>query len=86
MAPLAKAVCLRDVLQLLPGVDSNPDNLVLAGRFIGSSHLVLCRIEIGSGAFRGKMRIAVRSNSAKLSKGLSLVLTSVAGETTNIAA
>ncbi|CAD7956502.1 unnamed protein product [Amoebophrya sp. A25] len=77
LAPLARAVCLRDVLKLLPGVDSNPDNLVLAGQFSaagGARHVALCRVEIGSGAFRGKARIALRSTSQKLSKGLSLVL------------
>ncbi|CAD7922493.1 unnamed protein product [Amoebophrya sp. A120] len=76
LAPLAKAVCLGDVLKLLPGVDSNPDNLVLAAKFSSDTvlNLLVCRVEIGSGAFRGKARVACRSNNSKLSKAVCTLL------------
>eukprot|EP00392_Amoebophrya_sp_AT5.2_P012625 g12732.t1 len=83
LAPLARAACLDDVLKLLPGVDTNPDNLVLASRFSSDTalNLIVCRVEIGSGAFRGKARIACRSNSPKLAKGICHILQNQIGAT-----
>merc|ERR1712196_433868 len=88
LAPIAKCVTLSNALQLLPGIDSNPDNLVLAGQFDGSdrSFIALCRVEIGSGAFKGKCRIAVRSSHVKLSPGLSRVIALAIGGGRNEAA
>ena len=82
---LAKAVCLGDVLKLCPGIDSNPDNLILCGRIRNerSHHLLLARVEIGSGVFKGKVRIACRSSSGALAKSVAASLMGVVGPTAN---
>ncbi|CEM32104.1 unnamed protein product [Vitrella brassicaformis CCMP3155] len=79
---LARCVQLGGALELLTGLDANPDNLVLAGVFAsresGVEHVkpafapsvVLTRIELGTGRHRGKIRIAVRSDSHLLAQAV----------------
>jgi len=78
VAALVKTLTLGNALQLLLAADPNPDNIVLTGEFLipknNESYKCLCRVEVGSGAFRGKARVAVRSNSPKLSVGVAQVL------------
>lgn len=85
LAPFAKACCLGDALKLVPGIDTNPDNLVLSGRWNGETEVqvVLCRVEIGTGAFRGKVRIATRSSSGKLSKAVCGIMSTNIAEAAN---
>jgi len=66
---LAKCVTLGNALKLLVGVDPSPDNFVLAGSFAGDfPSTVLVRLEVGTGSFKGKARIAIRSDSVALAR------------------
>lgn len=66
---LAKCATLGNALKLLVGVDPSPDNFVLAGLFPGDfPSTVLVRLEVGTGSFKGKARIAVRSDSVSLAR------------------
>eukprot|EP00397_Hematodinium_sp_SG-2012_P030712 GEMP01032549.1.p1 GENE.GEMP01032549.1~~GEMP01032549.1.p1 ORF type:complete len:508 (+),score=65.07 GEMP01032549.1:405-1928(+) len=71
LASLAKCVTLGGALRLLVGVDGNPDNFVLCGQWPGDfPYTLLMRVEIGTGSFKGKTRLAVRSDSSSLAQAV----------------
>jgi len=71
LSSLVKCVTLGGALKLLVGVDPNPDNFVLAGRWPGDCPAtVLMRVEVGSGVFEGKTRLACRSDSPALAQAI----------------
>jgi len=97
---IARSIVFGGALQLLHGLDQNPDNFVLAGQFAhrptsvpdrstafsftetslsddtfgvsGSQDrgLSLVRVEVGSGRFSGKVRVAVRSSDRLVAQAI----------------
>lgn len=81
LAQIARVATLGTALSLHHQIDEQPDNLVLVGQFPSDSvdgircatipeALALVRIEVGTGQFAGKARIAVRSNDPTVANAL----------------
>eukprot|EP01069_Polyplicarium_translucidae_P008903 Polyplicarium_translucidae@DN3270_c0_g1_i6.p1 len=78
---VARHFQLGGALLLHHGIDSKPDNMVAVGAFPPSKadpnitlSLVIVRLEIGCGRFRGKARLSARSDSAVLSQSICALL------------
>lgn len=74
LSSLARAVC-GPGLGFLTGIDTNPRNIVAAGRWAGPPlqglmPIVLVRLELGQGEAAGKLRLAVRSEHTPLALGV----------------
>ncbi|KAF8822107.1 adaptin c-terminal domain-containing protein [Cardiosporidium cionae] len=87
---IAEAADLGGRLAICPSVDPKAENIILFGSFpflnrekssnsIIPSHVAI-RIETGSGRFRGKARLTIRSENRKLSVGLRKILQLVLGD------
>eukprot|EP01056_Protomagalhaensia_sp_Gyna25_P001226 Protomagalhaensia_sp_Gyna_25__1225@NODE_160_length_4733_cov_8_648487_g125_i0_p1_GENE_NODE_160_length_4733_cov_8_648487_g125_i0NODE_160_length_4733_cov_8_648487_g125_i0_p1_ORF_typecomplete_len1005_score149_40Alpha_adaptin_C/PF02296_16/1_2e07ATG16/PF08614_11/3_9e03ATG16/PF08614_11/1_6e06ATG16/PF08614_11/81AAA_13/PF13166_6/1_1e03AAA_13/PF13166_6/0_00095Alpha_adaptinC2/PF02883_20/0_0069TMCO5/PF14992_6/0_021ERM/PF00769_19/0_12Leu_zip/PF15294_6/0_21Myosin_tail_1/PF01576_19/0_25Phage_HK97_TLTM/PF06120_ len=83
LSNLIKLIQLEGSLELHLGLDSDPNNLILAGTYPPPGNpsiplsTVLVRFEVGSGRSVGKGRVAVRSDSPELADGVRRVLTSL---------
>eukprot|EP01054_Gregarina_sp_Poly1_P009513 Gregarina_sp_Poly_1__9512@NODE_598_length_7261_cov_191_713789_g415_i1_p1_GENE_NODE_598_length_7261_cov_191_713789_g415_i1NODE_598_length_7261_cov_191_713789_g415_i1_p1_ORF_typecomplete_len1023_score168_26Alpha_adaptin_C/PF02296_16/6_8e09HOOK/PF05622_12/3_5e02HOOK/PF05622_12/4e05ATG16/PF08614_11/2_3e03ATG16/PF08614_11/0_0028ATG16/PF08614_11/0_64Yuri_gagarin/PF15934_5/0_91Yuri_gagarin/PF15934_5/61UPF0242/PF06785_11/0_0064Alpha_adaptinC2/PF02883_20/0_028Filament/PF00038_21/54Filament/PF00038_21/0_0 len=80
LSNLVQQLQLEGSLELHFGLDSDPNNLILAGTFPPpgnpsiSLSTVLIRFEVGSGRYLGKGRVAVRSDNSELADGTRRVL------------
>eukprot|EP00922_Rhytidocystis_sp_ex-Travisia-forbesii_P035569 GHVS01052799.1.p1 GENE.GHVS01052799.1~~GHVS01052799.1.p1 ORF type:complete len:616 (+),score=157.35 GHVS01052799.1:144-1991(+) len=77
LVDIARCAQLGSALEMNHKVDPNPQNLVLMGQFPPSNSdrdmpvsVVLVRLEVGTGRYLGKARLAVRSDSHVLARAI----------------